>query len=509
MTTDTKPRVLNKRDGNIPDDAVYVGRSKHAERGKWGNPFKFKKSDGVEGRLEVISQYKEHIDKEIASGSLDASELEGKDLVCWCAPEPCHADYLLMLANPDMTPEDTEEEERTTGEMPVHPIPEVWETTLNVDSFDVLQAGRFLTTQTAQPNKAFACIVSGNALYFTTSTGDFDFSVKIPGEAQVGPDMISAYCLHDIRKTRLLTEDVGEGLLEVKMDETSLTVGDVTADIVEVGPVDVAPFFEVALLDSRDAMLKAANEVPEYAARDGVRPIIGTVNVVKGDDSHVKMVSTDGYRICEFLVPGTVHDEFESMNIPREAFAMISKVFAIDPCYKMAEARISKYQTRMRFENDVAMVTVSSKYGPFPNTKGYGPKQGHKVIVQSNAIKKAVDSIFSFDKSVPFTRIVPYKDDAGMPHILLQATSEFGGVIETRLPASFEIDDDDLSKARVALKPDYLKRAISSANGISDRLQLEVEQSEKPVRVTPWSSTTEMEMDSPSIVVMPYSVKWS
>jgi hypothetical protein len=28
------------------------------------------------------------------------SELRGKDLICWCAPEACHADVLLELANP-------------------------------------------------------------------------------------------------------------------------------------------------------------------------------------------------------------------------------------------------------------------------------------------------------------------------------------------------------------------------------------------------------------------------
>jgi hypothetical protein len=26
-------------------------------------------------------------------------ELRGKDLVCWCAPDACHADVLLELAN--------------------------------------------------------------------------------------------------------------------------------------------------------------------------------------------------------------------------------------------------------------------------------------------------------------------------------------------------------------------------------------------------------------------------
>ncbi|GAG87489.1 unnamed protein product, partial [marine sediment metagenome] len=33
---------------------------------------------------------------------LDPTELKGKDLVCWCAPLPCHADVLLELANPSI-----------------------------------------------------------------------------------------------------------------------------------------------------------------------------------------------------------------------------------------------------------------------------------------------------------------------------------------------------------------------------------------------------------------------
>jgi len=33
-------------------------------------------------------------------GSLEAlPELRGKDLGCWCAPENCHGDVLLALAN--------------------------------------------------------------------------------------------------------------------------------------------------------------------------------------------------------------------------------------------------------------------------------------------------------------------------------------------------------------------------------------------------------------------------
>lgn len=84
------PRVYNSRFDVIPSGAVYVGRP-----GKWGNPFVIGR-DGT--REEVIQKYREWIRME----GLDeraCRELKGKDLICWCAPLPCHADVLLEIAN--------------------------------------------------------------------------------------------------------------------------------------------------------------------------------------------------------------------------------------------------------------------------------------------------------------------------------------------------------------------------------------------------------------------------
>jgi hypothetical protein len=85
--------VLNKKNKNIPPNAIYVGRPS-----KWGNPFKI----GVNGtREQVIEKYRIRITQCIKDnpGVYDLSELRGKDLVCWCHPQPCHADILLKLAN--------------------------------------------------------------------------------------------------------------------------------------------------------------------------------------------------------------------------------------------------------------------------------------------------------------------------------------------------------------------------------------------------------------------------
>jgi hypothetical protein len=71
-------------------DRVYVGRPS-----KWGNPFVIGR-DG--SRDDVIAKYRAWI---VRQPELLAAlhELRGKDLVCWCAPERCHAEVLVELAN--------------------------------------------------------------------------------------------------------------------------------------------------------------------------------------------------------------------------------------------------------------------------------------------------------------------------------------------------------------------------------------------------------------------------
>lgn len=85
------PKVLNKRDFKIsPENSVYVGRPS-----KWGNPYKVGRFGTNE---EVVKLYKEYLNNNTLLKE-DLQELKGKDLVCWCSPEACHADILLEEAN--------------------------------------------------------------------------------------------------------------------------------------------------------------------------------------------------------------------------------------------------------------------------------------------------------------------------------------------------------------------------------------------------------------------------
>ena len=68
-------------------DYVYVGRPS-----KWGNPFAIGKDGTREEVIEKFAAFTTLTDEDI-------EELRGKNLVCWCAPLPCHGDVLLRWAN--------------------------------------------------------------------------------------------------------------------------------------------------------------------------------------------------------------------------------------------------------------------------------------------------------------------------------------------------------------------------------------------------------------------------
>lgn len=87
------PRVLNYRRVGKPLGAIFVGRPS-----AWGNPFVVGR-DGT--RAEVIARFEAHILARPELIQAARTKLRGRDLVCWCAPLPCHADVLLRIANSD------------------------------------------------------------------------------------------------------------------------------------------------------------------------------------------------------------------------------------------------------------------------------------------------------------------------------------------------------------------------------------------------------------------------
>ena len=91
------PKVYTKRKSasaeyrNPPPDAVLVDRTTD-----WGNPFVIGKHGD---RTMVLKMFSYYAHKRLADEPDWLDPLIGKDLICWCAPEDCHADVLLRLAH--------------------------------------------------------------------------------------------------------------------------------------------------------------------------------------------------------------------------------------------------------------------------------------------------------------------------------------------------------------------------------------------------------------------------
>lgn len=84
-------RVWNRREINVPIGATYVGRPT-----MYGNPYEIGK-DGT--REEVIEKFRQHVMDHPGFHAQIIKNLKGKDLVCWCYPEACHATVLFEIAN--------------------------------------------------------------------------------------------------------------------------------------------------------------------------------------------------------------------------------------------------------------------------------------------------------------------------------------------------------------------------------------------------------------------------
>jgi hypothetical protein len=87
-------KVYKNGAGPIPAPAVLVDRTT-----KWGNQYRIGR-DGT--REDVIAKFEEWARSNPFYVQEVREHLRGKNLVCHCAPLPCHADVLLKIANEEL-----------------------------------------------------------------------------------------------------------------------------------------------------------------------------------------------------------------------------------------------------------------------------------------------------------------------------------------------------------------------------------------------------------------------
>lgn len=85
------PKVYNQHHRNAPSDAIFVGRPSI-----FGNPFVVSRT---RTRTEAVELYEKYLLDKPSLLDMVKVELQGKNLICFCAPLSCHADVLLKYAN--------------------------------------------------------------------------------------------------------------------------------------------------------------------------------------------------------------------------------------------------------------------------------------------------------------------------------------------------------------------------------------------------------------------------
>ena len=97
----TAPKLLNCKQIPLQEwlnnpACIYIGRyNPDAKmRSVWGNPFRI----GKDTREEVIQKYILFLSNDFQLYER-LQELKNKNLICHCAPLPCHGIILLRLAN--------------------------------------------------------------------------------------------------------------------------------------------------------------------------------------------------------------------------------------------------------------------------------------------------------------------------------------------------------------------------------------------------------------------------
>ena len=100
-TPEKPPPTLNLNDRSVYI-AVQKGEAVRIDRKTdWGNPFPLRDRNDPDERREVVEEYRGYLADAIDSGKVDLdrlARLDGRQLACHCAPQPCHGDVLSQAA---------------------------------------------------------------------------------------------------------------------------------------------------------------------------------------------------------------------------------------------------------------------------------------------------------------------------------------------------------------------------------------------------------------------------
>jgi DNA polymerase-3 subunit beta len=325
------------------------------------------------------------------------------------------------------------------------------------------------------------------------SATDMEISIQTSSPARVeegGRVVIPARIFNDVvRSLRggeiVLEHDTSEGVVRLSARENEYRIRTYAAeDFPRLPQFDEAGAFKM----SGEALVETVEKVSRSYSRDETRPVLTGI-LISFEDSRVRMVTTDSYRLSikETELATTFEGSREAI-IPARAMQEVSRIFS-GSGEEQVEVALSENQALFRI-GDVLFATRLIE-GNFPEYRRLLPDAYEREI--SIRREDLIDSLrrvslFAQRQTPPIPVSLTFSKDT----VEMMVRSGEVGEARERLPATSE---DDF---HISFNPSYLLDGVSAVD--TENVLFRLNESLKPGLVVP---ETEREEPDFSYLIMP------
>lgn len=101
MSKPVRVQKSRKAGWRTPENTEYVGRARATKQYPYGTKYANPYTVDDHGRQKAVELYQVYILEKYPIEEIQ-QDLRGRNLMCWCPLDmPCHADFLLRIANQD------------------------------------------------------------------------------------------------------------------------------------------------------------------------------------------------------------------------------------------------------------------------------------------------------------------------------------------------------------------------------------------------------------------------
>lgn len=310
--------------------------------------------------------------------------------------------------------------------------------------------------------------VSGDVLRLTGTDLELTISVEatVAGESD-GVAVLQGRIAGDLVKSL----ESGRVVVTAEGDEAHISAGRFSSSMrllpAEEYPRLPDPAPDAVTLSASD-LAEALHQVVRAASTDDSRPILTGV-LLSAEDSGLRLVATDSYRLAVRDLPGTsVLREGQSVLVPSRALREVERLLsgADELTLRLGERDAT---IEVRSAAGLTRLTTRLIEGDFPNYRGLIPtSQPNRLTVSREALLDAVRRVRLMAREATPVRLAMSGDG-----LELVAITQDVGEAHEQLDAGY-----DGAELTVAFNPEYLLDGIDVATG--DDVVLETLDAQKP-----------------------------